>query len=578
MFSQLRISAKLALLVGLMAAAMLAIGAYGLYALQDAKARQLAGLKNARQTLHAIDSARAAEVNFRMQVQEFKNILLRGHDPADLARHTEGFRARNTAVQKQFDEAAVAMKRLSLPVDGLEETRLLHVDLARQYEDALRLLEPGKADGPQLADRAVRGKDRPLEQKFSAVATGLEKFAEQDAARAVAAAEADARSAMLALFALALGAVAAAAAVGLQLARGITTPIREAVDVAQSVAAGNLTRRIATDASGEAGDLLRALARMSDGLRALVGQVTGGARTVADTSAQIAQGNVDLSQRTEEQAGSLEETAGSLEELTSTVAQNAQNARQASEFAHTASDVARKGGQAVSQVVTKMDGIATSSRRISEIIGVIDGIAFQTNILALNAAVEAARAGDQGRGFAVVASEVRALAQRSAEAAKEIKALITDSVQQVEEGTRMVGQAGQTMNEIVASVKKVSDFITEIAAASQEQSVGIEHVNTAVSQMDTVVQQNASLVEEAAAATEAMKAQAATLLELVSRFQIDASDAAPTLDLRPVASLPPRATAAPPSRLDRGAHKSPRLGSTPSRPAPGKAPGQWEEF
>jgi methyl-accepting chemotaxis protein len=285
---------------------------------------------------------------------------------------------------------------------------------------------------------------------------------------------------------------------------------------------------------------------MAMNLRQLVSEVAHGSHMVADTSAQIAQGNQDLSQRTEEQASTLEETASSMEELTSTVSLNAQNARQASQLAVGASEVARKGGQVVGEVVSTMNGISESSRKIADIIGVIDGIAFQTNILALNAAVEAARAGEQGRGFAVVAAEVRNLAQRSAAAAKEIKGLIGESVDKVEAGTRLVDAAGQTMQEIVASVKKVSDLIAEIAAASEEQDSGIQQVNTAVTQMEQVVQQNASLVEEATAATESMKGQAASLLQMVARFQLGTSQPA-YAPLQPTAPrhAPRQAVAAP---------------------------------
>jgi methyl-accepting chemotaxis protein len=323
------------------------------------------------------------------------------------------------------------------------------------------------------------------------------------------------------LVALAAVAVAAGVLLSWMTTRAITRPIGEAVAIAQRVAAGDLTVEVRSGGSDEMGQLLRALAGMTHNLRQLAGEVTAGARMVADTSAQIAQGNQDLSQRTEEQASTLEETSSAMEELTSTVTQNAENARHATQLASGASDVARKGGQVVGDVVNTMSEITGAARRISEIIGVIDSIAFQTNILALNAAVEAARAGDQGRGFAVVASEVRNLAQRSAGAAKEIKSLIGESVTKVDAGARLVGTAGQTMEEIVASVKQVSDLIAEIAAASQEQSAGIEQVHRAVSQMDQVVQQNASLVEEAAAATESMKGQAAALLHTVSRFRLD---------------------------------------------------------
>jgi methyl-accepting chemotaxis protein len=323
------------------------------------------------------------------------------------------------------------------------------------------------------------------------------------------------------------------------IARSITRPIDEAVRAARRVADGDLTVTLQSGGNDETAQLLRALADMTARLRSLVSEVAQGARTVADTSAQIAQGNSDLSQRTEEQASTLEETASSMEELTSTVGQNADNARVANELAAGAAAVAREGGAAVGQVVTTMNGISASSKKIAEIIGVIDGIAFQTNILALNAAVEAARAGDQGRGFAVVAAEVRTLAQRSAQAAKEIKTLIVDSVAQVNAGTGQVDLAGRKMQDIVLSVSKVSKLIAEIASASQEQSSGIEQVNTAVTQMDQVVQQNASLVEEAAAATESMKGEAAALLQLVSRFRLAGQDQAPAAaaDITPITFL-----------------------------------------
>jgi methyl-accepting chemotaxis protein len=373
--------------------------------------------------------------------------------------------------------------------------------------------------------------------------------------------------------------------------RSLNSGLREGLAAAQALARGELGHNIDIRSNDEMGQLLQALADMTQNLRSLVGDVAAGAHTVADTSAQIAQGNLDLSQRTEEQASTLEETASSMEELTSTVTQNAQNARQASQLAVGASDVARKGGQVVGHVVSTMNGISESSRKIADIIGVIDGIAFQTNILALNAAVEAARAGEQGRGFAVVAAEVRNLAQRSAAAAKEIKTLIGDSVDKVAAGTKLVDAAGQTMEEIVGSVKKVSDLIAEIAAASQEQSSGIGQVNTAVTQMDQVVQQNASLVEEATAATESMKEQAASLLQLVSRFKLGASDqeeaatlqaAAPRAPTSRKAAPTPRRAA--PARRDTPAPINADQGRLTSGFATLGAPhktsgnGEWKEF
>jgi methyl-accepting chemotaxis protein len=353
-----------------------------------------------------------------------------------------------------------------------------------------------------------------------------------------------------------------------------------AKEVASRIAEGDLTLEVQVR-KGDTTSMLYAMRRMTESLAQLVGEVAEGSRTVADSSAQIAQGNLDLSQRTEEQAGTLEETASSMEELTATVTQNADNARQATQLATGASEVARRGGQVVGEVVSTMTGISDASKKISDIIGVIDGIAFQTNILALNAAVEAARAGEQGRGFAVVASEVRSLAQRSASAAKEIKDLIGDSVHKVEAGTRLVDAAGKTMNEIVAAVAKVTDLITEISTASQEQSSGIGQVNKAISQMESVVQQNASLVEEATASTESMKAQAATLLEMVSRFQLAEQGEAAPVPARasapePAGKAPRQVAALAPIKLR---PRPEAIAGAPARPIAPKAPnGTWTTF
>ena len=309
------------------------------------------------------------------------------------------------------------------------------------------------------------------------------------------------------------------------LTMGIVRPLRTAVEIARKVADGDLTAQIDASAKDETGQLLQSLKDMNASLLTIVGEVRSGTDSIATSSTQIAAGNQDLSSRTEEQAGSLEETASSMEELTSTVKQNADNARQANQLAASAAQVAVKGGEVVAQVVGTMESINASSNKIVDIISVIDGIAFQTNILALNAAVEAARAGEQGRGFAVVASEVRNLAQRSASAAKEIKTLIGASVEQVNAGSMLVAQAGSTMNDIVDSVQRVSDIITEITAASSEQSVGIDEINRAIGQMDAVTQQNAALVEESAAAAESMQHQAHSLAQVVSVFKLNGQQA-----------------------------------------------------
>ena len=351
--------------------------------------------------------------------------------------------------------------------------------------------------------------------------------------------------------------------------------------IAGNIAGGDLASEIRTSANDQE-SLLFAMKTMRDSLANIVSQVRTGTDTIATASAEVANGNMDLSSRTESQASSLEETASSMEELTSTVKQNADNARQANVLATSASDVATRGGAVVTQVVDTMDSINASSKKIVDIISVIDGIAFQTNILALNAAVEAARAGEQGRGFAVVAGEVRSLAQRSAAAAKEIKALISDSVEKVDEGSKLVNQAGLTMNEIVESIHRVTDIMSEITAASEEQTSGIEQVNQAIMQMDSTTQQNSALVEEAAAATHSMQEQAGKLLQIVSVFKLDSRYAGhASQGTRPAAPRPApvRAAAKPSVALPKPApvKSAPKPAASSSKKAVPADDG-WEEF
>lgn len=357
------------------------------------------------------------------------------------------------------------------------------------------------------------------------------------------------------------------------ITRSIAGPLGESVMVAKRVASGDLTSRIEAEGRDEAAELLRALRDMNEGLGRMVTQIRSGAESIAVGAGQVAAGNQSLSSRTEEHASSLEETASTLEEFTTTVKQNAERAGQASQLAASASVTAQKGGEVVNKVVTTMQEVSSSSKRISDIIAVIDGISFQTNILALNAAVEAARAGEQGRGFAVVASEVRSLAQRSASSAKEIRGLIENSVNRIEAGAKLVDQAGRTMDELVSSVRKVAEIMTEIASASHEQSSGIEQINKAITQMDTVVQMNASLVEEATAAATSMANQATALARSVAEFQV--ADEAPeaAAHIEPHAAAPatvlPRPTEEP-RRVAAAAPREPVLAGTDAD--------EWKEF
>ncbi|WP_050469618.1 methyl-accepting chemotaxis protein [Herbaspirillum chlorophenolicum] len=396
----------------------------------------------------------------------------------------------------------------------------------------------------------------------------------------------DSGSARTIINSLAVVALLLAAAVALLVSRSITRPLINAVAVARRVADGDLSTHVEVKSKDETGELMAALKLMNENLCSIVSRVRSGTDTINHASGEIASGNMDLSSRTEQQAGSLEETASAMEELTSTVKQNADNARQANQLAVSASGVAVEGGTVVNQVVDTMASINESSRKIVDIIGVIDGIAFQTNILALNAAVEAARAGEQGRGFAVVASEVRSLAQRSATAAKEIKALIDDSVTKVDTGSKLVAQAGSTMTEVVSSVKRVTDIVAEISSASQEQSTGIEEINRAITLMDESTQQNAALVEEAAAAAQAMQEQAAQLMEAVSVFKLDAEiTTAPSLatilgHLAPKATTPVMKKPIPATRTF--AHKPTTTEAKPAHASAAittkAADDDWEQF
>jgi len=486
------------------------------------------------------------------------------------------------AARARYNAAdALLRKRPADPAEAALRAKLSEIQAqARPLND--KVVELARANIDAAALELLLKEAGPATQKWQDLLDDYAALQKENNKRDAAAAQHAFSSARLFMF----GVTAVALALGMLLAwlvtRSITGPINLAVQVAQTVAAGDLTSQIDASAKDETGHLLLALKDMNTSLQDIVGRVRSGTDTIATASSQISSGNLDLSSRTEQQASSLEETASAVEELTSTVKQNGDNARQANQMAASASSVALKGGSIVAQVVETMGSINESSRKIVDIIGVIDGIAFQTNILALNAAVEAARAGEQGRGFAVVATEVRNLAQRSAGAAKEIKALIGDSVDKVEAGSKLVGEAGATMDEIVASVKRVTDIMGEITAASHEQEIGIDQIHQSITEMDGVTQQNAALVEEAAAAATSLHEQADSLANVVRVFKLDGTHM----------QMAPGARAAAPAARQIGATVSP-IGqrAKPAKPAsPGKpAPArlaqaakagndEWEEF
>jgi len=452
-------------------------------------------------------------------------------------------------LQKNIEQTSANISEIQKKLEPLLDTaeeRALIAEIAAtrlKYVDARKLILNAKAAGSNAQAAEMIDKLIPLLDTY--LDSIRQMLVLQQKTIDASAREADAKYRTARWIMIALGALGVPAATGAWLlTRSIARRLREAVKVAQTVASGDLTATgsLRITSEDETGQLVRALGTMNENLARLVGQVRVGTDTIAASSEQLTAGNQELANRTEQQAASLEQTVASMGELTHTVKQNAENAQQASRQAQSASDVAVKGGKAVREVVQTMGSINASAKKMHDIISVIDGIAFQTNILALNAAVEAARAGDQGLGFAVVATEVRSLAQRSAAAAKEIKVLIDDSVFHVSAGSDLVAEAGQTMQEVVTSIKRVTDLVGDISAASREQTAGIEQVNTAIAQMDRVTQQNAGLVEQAAAVARDMQEQSTTLVEAVKVFKLPADDEATRAiarwSARPAPALP----------------------------------------
>jgi methyl-accepting chemotaxis protein len=561
MLRKLKIGTRLALGFGAILAIMLAVSLAGTWL-----------GKKSRDDLAAVNEANDAKLTLAASMKSLmleqsavmRNIGL--HTDIKMMQIDED-RARTLG--KQYDETRAKMGRL--PLSPAERTVIETLDKSdkevdKPFQQALGLSTSFRNEE---AAQVLLNEVDPHVQKTLSELNQLIEMQRKSTEETTKAAMVNGDRVAMTVYVVEIIVVLLAILVAWSITRSITGPLRESVAVAKRVAAGDLTSRIETQGSDEAAELLGALRDMNDGLGRMVAQIRSGAESIAVGAGQVAAGNQQLSSRTEEHASSLEETASTLEEFTTTVKQNADHARQASSLAGTASATAQKGGEVVSKVVTTFHEVTESSKRITDIIGVIDGISFQTNILALNAAVEAARAGEQGRGFAVVASEVRSLAQRSAESSKEIRGLIENSVGRVEAGARLVEQAGKTMDELVGAVKKVAEIMTEIAAASHEQSSGIEQINKAITQMDTVVQMNASLVEEATAAATSMAGQATGLARAVAQFRIE-EGATPTGSPQAAArELPRHATYE---------KKAPALGERREPALTAVAEEDWKEF
>ncbi|WP_305878727.1 methyl-accepting chemotaxis protein [Aquabacterium sp. CECT 9606] len=512
MFKNLKITTRLTATLALLVSIIVGLSGLALWQMGKMRTSTYEITSNWLPSVSLVNAMNTNTSDFRLG--EVRHVL--STDDAEMAQIEKDI----AVVKAGFDKNHDAYIKLI----SSDEERKLYESFAADWKSYLamheQLIAASRKNETERARVILNKETLPVYDRFSATLLKLVELNNKGGADESVTADrayAQARTSLLVGVVAALGIAVVA---GWWLVRSIARPLANAVTAADRAAAGDFTQAIQADGDDEAAQVLKALARMQVNLTNVVSGVRANSESVSTASAQIAQGNQDLSQRTEEQASALQQTAATMEQLNTTVRNNADNAKQANQLAQGASEIAAQGGEVVGQVVTTMQGISDSSRKIGDIIGVIDGIAFQTNILALNAAVEAARAGEQGRGFAVVASEVRTLAQRSAEAAKEIKTLIGRSVEQVEQGTVLVDQAGKTMGEIVGSIRRVSDIVAEISSASQEQSDGITQVGNAVGQMDQVTQQNAALVEESAAAAESLKGQAQQLVQSVAVFKL----------------------------------------------------------
>ena len=573
------VRARLAALLAFANLFLLAAAGYAWFAIARLNSRLEDVMATQARVQAAVDLSRLAQVDFKTQVQEWKDTLLRGQDRGLYDKYWGQFHDRSDKVRADLDALAAIAPKIGLPVDIANGAIAEHDELDRRYSEAIGAYRANDFASAQEVDRAVRGIDRAPTEHIDGIVKQVHERGEAIAAAATRDAASDRRFLVACLAFISIFTVTVSVIAGGLLIRAIVVRLRRASDAARRVADGDLSVRVEVGNADEVGAVLLSLRDMTESLSAIVTRVRDSAEKVSTAATQIAAGNTDLSARTEEQASSLEETAASIEEMTAAVTQNAANATQANELAAGASKVAQRGGESVEEVVRTMDGIQASSRRIADITGVIDSIAFQTNILALNAAVEAARAGEHGRGFAVVAAEVRGLAQRCAEAAREIKGLITDSVARVDAGAKLADDTGRTMVEIVQGVSRVSRLIAEIAAATKEQNSGITQANQAVGELDKATQQNAALVEESTAASESLRRLAIEMAEAVRVFRIVEAEAAPFAPLRGAGAL--RAVANDAKPVTPPVHEPAYPGSTPRialAAARGATVEEWREF